>query len=120
LAWELRTSSSHEEGCERHWGILTKDLSGLRECRGAETVDIEFVLDGQGRTRMREVLDSDREWPAGLVLLALGFTGLEPDVMIGSSGPELDDRCTLYKPLKITSRMFREFSPPAMRIEASP
>ena len=90
---KLRTSSSHEEGCERQWGILTKAFVGKagRVVR-LKTVDVEFVTSGQGRTEMREVPDSEREWPADLVLLAMGFSGPEPHSVVKSYGLALDAR----------------------------
>ncbi len=88
---KLRTSSSHEEGCQRHWGILTKEFVGVGDDVGKLiTVDVEFVTNGQGRTKMREVQDSIREWPAELVLLALGFSGPESNSIVRSYGLKLD------------------------------
>jgi glutamate synthase (NADPH/NADH) small chain len=90
---KLRTSSSHEEGCERYWGILTKEFIGATgRVDKLKTVDIEFVITGQGKTEMREVPGSIREWPADLVLLAMGFTGPEPDTIVRSNGLKLDER----------------------------
>jgi len=90
---KLRTSSSHEEGCERQWGILTKAFIGDGDrVVKLTTVDVEFVTDGQGRTEMREVDDSVRQWPADLVLLAMGFTGPEPGAVVTDCGLKLDDR----------------------------
>ena len=87
----LRTSSSHEEGCDRQWGILTKEFIGDGgRVKKLLTVDVEFVTSGQGRTEIREVPDSLREWPADLVLLALGFTGPEPDTVVAHFGLDLD------------------------------
>jgi glutamate synthase (NADPH/NADH) small chain len=56
------------------------------------TVDVEFVISGQGRTEMREIEGTTREWPADLVLLALGFTGPEPNTVVSGYGLELDAR----------------------------
>ena len=89
----LRTSSSHEEGCERQWGIQTREFIGTgNRVVKLKTVDVEFVTSGQGRTEMREIEGSEREWPAGLVLLALGFTGPESNTVVGAFGLELNDR----------------------------
>ncbi len=89
----LRTSSSHEEGCERHWGIQTKKFTGTgSRVAKLTTVDVEFVTGGQGLTEMREIQGSEREWPADLVLLALGFTGPESGTVVSAFGLELDDR----------------------------
>jgi glutamate synthase (NADPH/NADH) small chain len=89
----MRTSTSHEEGCRRQWGILTKEFSGSRgRIEKLITVDVEFVIDGQGHTQMREIKDSQRRWPADLVLLALGFAGPEPDTILVQLGLALDGR----------------------------
>jgi len=87
----MRTSTSHEEGCQRQWGILTKAFSGSQDrIEELITVDVEFVIDGRGNTQMREIKDSQRRWPADLVLLALGFAGPEPDTIVARLGLELD------------------------------
>ena len=90
---KMRTSTSHEEGCHRHWGILTKTFIGKADkIVKLKTVDVEFVIDGRGRAEMREIADSEREWPADLVLLALGFTGPESNTLVSHCGLELDER----------------------------
>jgi glutamate synthase (NADPH/NADH) small chain len=90
---KLRTSSSHEEGCERQWGILTKKFVGEgNRVVKLITVDVEFVTNSQGRTQMREVPETRREWPADLVLLALGFSGPDPNTIVKSLGLALDER----------------------------
>ncbi|UCD82471.1 MAG: glutamate synthase subunit beta [Desulfobacterales bacterium] len=90
---KMRTSTSHEEGCLRQWGILTKSFIGeAGKIVKLKTVDVEFVIDGQGRTEMREIAGSEREWPADLVLLALGFTGPEPNTIVTGCNLDLDER----------------------------
>ncbi|MGA9476491.1 MAG: glutamate synthase subunit beta [Desulfobacterales bacterium] len=89
----LRTSSSHEEGCDRHWSLLTKKFVGKAgRVEKLVTVDVVFSSSESGRPSMREVPDSEREWPADLVLLALGFTGPEPDTVVAQFGLRLDTR----------------------------
>jgi glutamate synthase (NADPH/NADH) small chain len=84
----LRTSSSHEEGCQRRWGVLTKKLSGksvrASELHGAE---VEWV-GGQGGWEMKEVPGTEFTIPVDLVLLATGFlhvvhTGLIESLELG-------------------------------------
>ena len=70
---KLRTSSSHEEGCERDFAIATKAFSGgtgkdKGKLTGLTTVNIEFK-DG----KQVEVAGSEKHYPADLVLLAMGF-----------------------------------------------
>ena len=74
----FRSSTSHEEGCQRYWGINTKaflaDENG--QLRALLVSDVTWETDVMGRRiRFEEVPDSDREIPCQRVLLALGFTG---------------------------------------------
>ena len=79
----LRTSSSHEEGGQRHWRIQTKRFTGQGgRVTALETVDITMVDTGGNRPQIHEIADSKRTWPADLVLLALGFTGPETDTIV--------------------------------------
>ncbi len=71
--YKLRTSSSHEEGCERTFAIATKEFVGgtgkdKGKLTGLKTVQVEW----QGG-KMTEVPGTEKEWKADLVLLAMGF-----------------------------------------------
>ena len=90
----LRTSSSHEEGCEREFAIETKEFLGDESghVRGLRTVRVEWTKDENGRTGPREVAGSDKIWPAQLVLLAMGFLGPERRGAIEQLGLEVDGR----------------------------
>lgn len=55
------------------------------------TVDIEWVKDETGRFQLREIPDTERVWPAQLVLLALGFLGPE-DTVVEQLGLARDPR----------------------------
>jgi glutamate synthase (NADPH/NADH) small chain len=66
---KLRTSSSHEEGCEREFAISTKEFIGEKgRLTGLKTVRVEW-RDG----KMVEVAGSEQTLPADMVLLAMGF-----------------------------------------------
>ncbi len=66
---KLRSSSSHEEGCERAFAIATKAFTGSKgKLTGLTTVQIEFK-DG----KLVEIAGTEQEHPADLVLLAMGF-----------------------------------------------
>lgn len=71
--YKLRTSSSHEEGCERTFAIATKEfIAGTGKDKG-RVVGLKTVqLEWQGG-KMTEVAGSEKEWKADLVLLAMGF-----------------------------------------------
>ena len=71
---KLRTSSSHEEGCERDWAVSTKALKGENgQVKTLVACRVEWVKDDKGQMKMQEVPGSEFEMPADLVLLAMGF-----------------------------------------------
>lgn len=72
---KLRTSSSHDEGCERDWSVATKALAGSDgQVEKLVGVRVEWFKDeATGQMKMREIEDSEFEIPADLVLLAMGF-----------------------------------------------
>ncbi len=73
---KLRTSSSHEEGCERDWAITTKSFKddGKGNVKAVVTAKVEWKRDdATGQMKMVEVPGSEKEMPADLVLLAMGF-----------------------------------------------
>ncbi len=85
---KLRTTSSHEEGADRDWSVLTKRAVGEKGVlKALECVRVEWV-DG----RMQEVPDSAFQLKADLVLLAMGFTGPKTAGMIEHAGLALDAR----------------------------
>ena len=90
----LRTSTSHDEGCERYFSILTKrflaDESG--KLRALETVQVEMVPQENGRPEIKEVPGTEKEWPCQLAIMALGFLAPETDTVVGQYGCELDGR----------------------------
>ena len=92
---QLRTSSSHEEGCERQWAILTKEFVGNEagELTGVRLVDIEWAYDEQtGRSKFVEREGSERVVPADLALLAVGFMHPQKEGLLEQLGVELDGR----------------------------
>ena len=70
---KLRTSSSHEEGCEREFAIATKEFLGgegkeKSKLKAVKTVRVEWA-----NGKMTEVAGSEQVLPADMVLLAMGF-----------------------------------------------
>lgn len=85
--YKLRTSSSHQEGCEREFAIATKEFVGENgKLTGLKTVRVELQ---QGA--FVEVAGSEQFWPADLVLLAMGFVSPVATLLEGF-GVELDGR----------------------------
>jgi glutamate synthase (NADPH) small chain len=93
LSWpnwplKLRTSSSHEEGCERDWAILTKRVVGTNGVvEGLECVRIEWIS-GQ----MQEVPGSEFTLKADLIFLAMGFIGPSKAGLVEQAEVALDSR----------------------------
>ncbi len=86
----LRTSSSHKEGCTRHWGILTKAFRGKAGrvtegifCRVAWKEDL---------SGFEEIAGSEFKLDIDLVLLAMGFVHAEHGPLIEQLGVEVDER----------------------------
>jgi len=90
----LRTSSSHEEGCERIWAVATKDFSGTSG--GVEKLNcvrVEWSApDEAGHRTFSEVPGSEFDLDAELVLLALGFVHAEHGALVHDLGLETDAR----------------------------
>jgi glutamate synthase (NADPH/NADH) small chain len=90
----LRTSTSHEEGCDRHWAILSKEFIGddNGNLKALKVVDIEWKIGLSGKPEFREIEESEREIPCELALLAIGFLHGETDHLRASADFELDER----------------------------
>jgi glutamate synthase (NADPH/NADH) small chain len=85
---KLRTSSSHQEGVERDWAVLTKRVIGDGETvTGLECVRVEWI-GGQ----MQEVAGSEFTIPADLILLAMGFVGPKKAGLLEQAGVALSPR----------------------------
>ena len=81
---KLRTSSSHEEGAERDWAVLTKRVVGENgKVTGLECVRIQW--DGR---QFEEIEGSGFTIPADLIFLAMGFTGPRKAGMLDQAGLE--------------------------------
>ncbi|GAB3880932.1 glutamate synthase subunit beta [Spirosoma agri] len=89
----LRTSTSHEEGCERYWSINTKAFIGddNGNLKAMRIVDLEWKNEN-GRMQMVEVPNSERDIPCELALLAAGFLHPQHNGLLDELGVEYDER----------------------------
>ncbi len=89
----LRTSTSHEEGCERYWSINTKAFIGDENghLKALRLVDLEWKNEN-GRMQMVEMPGSERDIPCELALLAAGFLHPQHNGLLDDLGVEYDDR----------------------------
>ena len=91
----LKTSSSHEEGCERQWAVATKEFigDGNGHLNGLRVVDLEWRFAEDGRpSRFEEVAGSERTLDCDLALLAMGFMNPEHAGMLEQLDVELDEK----------------------------
>ncbi|HMF69817.1 MAG TPA: glutamate synthase subunit beta [Flavitalea sp.] len=91
----LKTSSSHEEGCERQWAVATKKFVGDENgnLKGVVIATLEWKLGEDGRpAHFVEVPGSEKEIPCELALLAMGFVHPQHEGMISELDVELDNR----------------------------
>jgi glutamate synthase (NADPH) small chain len=90
----LRTSSSHEEGCERDWSVLTRQFSG-REVTLTEGHFARVEWRGDKRSGKQvplEVPGSEFSIKTDLVLLAMGFLHVEHNRLTDELGIEFDEK----------------------------
>src|ERR1700761_4621052 len=102
----LKTTSSHEEGADRFWGINTEEFLGDEEgnLRAIRVTDITWELDVLGRPiKFEKVPGSEREIPCQRIFLAMGFLNPQYEGMIESLDIELDAR----KNVKATEAAYR-------------
>ena len=88
-----KTSSSHEEGCERMWNVLTKRFIGEHGwVKKIAAVRVSWQPGPEGKMEMSEVPGSEFEIEADLVLLAMGFEHVIREGMVQDLGLRLDSR----------------------------
>ncbi len=77
--FKLKTSSSHEEGSQREWSIMTKEFIGDEKGNliGLKTVEVKWEKNKNNHPILIEKKESEKNWPCELALLALGFSGPE-------------------------------------------
>ncbi len=90
---KLRSSSSHEEGCNRDWAVTTKRFEG-RQGRVEKLVAarVKWKKDASDQMKMEEIPGTEFKMRADLVLLSMGFLGPVRAGLIEELGLESDAR----------------------------
>ena len=91
----LKTTSSHEEGADRIWGVATKEFIGDEKgnLKALQIVDLEWTSSTDGSpSKFTEKEGSIREIPCELALLAMGFLHADPAGIIDELDVALDER----------------------------
>ena len=106
----LKTSTSHEEGCERYWGLSTVRFSGIQHRvthAQVEEVRWQYV---NGSLSMSPVPDSRRMIETDLILLALGFLHPVHEGLITELNLPLSSRNNIRVDGKMTTGMEKVFA----------
>ena len=90
----LKTTSSHEEGCDRRWAVATKEFIGDQDgnLKAIIMVDLEWKILDNKPAQFIEMKGSERKIPCELALLAMGFIHPQHEGLIKELELELDDR----------------------------
>jgi glutamate synthase (NADPH/NADH) small chain len=98
---KLKTTSSHQEGVERFFSISTKEFIGDKKgnLKSLITVEVEWIFKAGERPQLKEVPNTEKEWPCDLALLALGFTGAEK-TLAEQFGLDMDFRTNIQASTK--------------------
>jgi len=92
---QLRTSTSHEEGCDRQWCLLSKEFVGDENgnLTGIKLVDVEWRLNTESiKSELVEIEGTERIIDCELALLAVGFVHPQHEGIVEQLGLELDNR----------------------------
>ena len=88
-----RTTSSHNEGCDRLWSTSTRKFTGESgSVSEAEIVEVEWLKDDKGKMQINEIETTARTIKADLVLLAMGFVHPVHEGFLDSLGISYCDR----------------------------
>ncbi len=96
----FRVDYGHEEAAARFghdpraYSIMTKRFIGAEDgsVRAVEAVEVDLTANNNRTGAPHEISGSRREWPAQMVLLALGFVGPETDGLLSDLGVRIDQR----------------------------
>lgn len=91
----LRTSTSHEEGCDRNWAIATKEFVGDDDgnLKGIRIAEMGWVQSEETKLpKYQELPGTERILPCELALLAIGFVHPQHAGMLAELGVDLDER----------------------------
>jgi glutamate synthase (NADPH/NADH) small chain len=91
----LKTTSSHEEGANRHWAIATKEFigDGNGNLKALKIVDLEWKFTEDDKpAQFVEVAGSETEIPCERAFLAMGFVHPQHEGLLNQLDVELDQR----------------------------
>lgn len=108
----LKVTSSHEEGGQRHWAVLTKRFIGEKgSVKKLSCVRVEFTQASlKTCSRMQEVAGSEFEINADLVILAVGFLHPEHTGLLNDLNIKFDQRGNIWTQENYMTNVVKVFS----------
>ena len=89
----LKTTTSHEEGCNRDWNITTRKFTGEDgKVTTLHASKVEWTRNEKGMQQMNEIPDSEFELKVDLVILAMGFLHPQHEGMLTDLALDFDNR----------------------------
>jgi len=91
----LKTTSSHEEGANRHWAVATKEFIGDENgnLKALKIIDLEWKFTEENKpAQFVEIAGTETEIPCELALLAMGFLHPQHEGLLSQLDVELDER----------------------------
>jgi len=106
----LKTTTSHEEGCERIWSLSTRRFTGTDGVlKGVEVEDVHWEKTN-GRYSMKPVPDTIQIMEADIVLLALGFVHPVIEGLVSELELELDGRNNIKTDNNLSTNISKVFA----------
>ena len=107
----LKTTTSHEEGCNRRWGLSTRKFLGdMWRVRGLELVHVDWLKNEKGQMQIQEIPDTAEILEADLVLLSMGFIHPIQEGIIDSLGIKVDARKNIVTDSKFVTSHEKVFA----------
>lgn len=89
----LKTTSSHEEGCERRWSLATEKFIGTRQRVSEIRLNkVDWLKNKKGQLELKIIPDSTEFMKADLVLIAMGFTQPVHEGLLSKLGLKFSER----------------------------
>jgi len=107
----MQSSSSHEEGCNRTWAMLTKAFVGDEQghVKGLVVADLRCEESVAGK-RYFEIEGSERELPCDMALVAIGFAYTQPKGLLEQLGITLDEYGSILADTRFQTNVEKVFT----------
>jgi len=107
----LKTSTSHEEGCERRWGLSTIRFEGVNgRLTHTQVEQVEWTGNGSSLSDLRSIPGTQELIQTDLVLLAMGFLHSMHEGLLNNLGIQYDNRNNIKVATNYQTNMTKIFA----------